>query len=278
MSADTISQREVDFLHAAADYLENPSYLIRLGNTLGKPVQELARRVLPEKVASVAEAALRRAMGLAIITIPGDQDDEREFREAHDSANWTGFWHKMSTVATGFGGGLFGLSGLAIELPITTGILFRSIAAVAGELGEDLREPAVRLECLSVFSQGGPGDDVLESSYLATRLAVAQLIEEAARFVSRETAQAVAEAMARGSTRSSSTSSPAWPPASTSRCRRSSWPRACHCSAASAGRSSTPLLPSTSTPSPAIISASASWNGSTAGSLSRPPTAPSGGA
>ena len=191
------------FLRDAANYLENPSFLMRVANVVGKPLEEiagLAGRLVPARVAVVANAALKRTMRLAVGTIWAGHPKERRLRAAYAAAGWTGLWHQLATVGTGFGGGFFGLPALAVELPVTTGILFRSIAAIADDFGEDLRDPAVRLDCLSVFSHGGTGrgEEAMESSYLTARLAMATLVEDAARFVARESAEAVADAMARG--------------------------------------------------------------------------------
>jgi hypothetical protein len=86
-----------------------------------------------------------------------------------------------------------------VELPVTTGLMLRSIAAIAADFGEDLRDPAVRLECLSVFSHGGGGsNDAMESSYLTTRVALGRLLQEAAAFLAAHTGREVSEAVARG--------------------------------------------------------------------------------
>ena len=98
-------------------------------------------------------------------------------------------------------GGVFGLPGLAIELPITTGIMLRSIGSVAQELGADLNDTAIRLECLSIFSYGGPapGDDAMESSFYAARAAMANLIAHAAASVAGKAPAAIAAGVADGS-------------------------------------------------------------------------------
>jgi hypothetical protein len=78
--------------------------------------------------------------------------------------------------------------------------MFRSIASIADDFGEDLTDPAIRLECQTAFSHGGPGpdDDAMESTYLTARLAMASLVVNAARFLARETAEGITEAIARG--------------------------------------------------------------------------------
>jgi hypothetical protein len=90
----------------------------------------------------------------------------------------------MTTAALGVAGGMAGLAGAAVELPITTGVMFRSIAAIAETFGEDLRDPLIQIECLSVFGFGTPSGEKGETStYLASRLALALAATEAAQFV-----------------------------------------------------------------------------------------------
>jgi hypothetical protein len=194
----TLTDRDVQFIRQAVRYLENPSYLMRLAAAVGQPMEALARRVVPDKVKEVVNTALSKAMDLALGTVGSRAHPDVDFREAHARATRTGFWHKVATAVTGGGGGMFGLPGLAVELPVTTSIMFRSIAAIAGSYGADLADPAVRLECLSIFSYGGPnpGDDAFESTYFATRLAMAALIRDAAAALSRTSTRTFVEQMA----------------------------------------------------------------------------------
>jgi hypothetical protein len=65
-----------------------------------------------------------------------------------------------------------------VELPISTTLLLRQIAAEAAAAGEDPRALETGAECLKVFALGGPGaaDDATETGYFATRLALAQFL------------------------------------------------------------------------------------------------------
>lgn len=199
MSNPPIPAPDVEFLRAAARYLESPSYLMKLAEAIGQPVQKLAEKVVPTRVADLGKAALRRAMFLAADTVVSSPAGD-EFEKAYNTSGWTGFWHRLAVTATGGVGGAFGLPGLALELPVTTGILFRSIAAIADDFGEDLRKPEIRLDCLSVFCYGGPGpnDEAMDATFITTRLAMNTLVREAAEFMASRSSQAVAEALARG--------------------------------------------------------------------------------
>jgi hypothetical protein len=96
-----------------------------------------------------------------------------------------GYRHSVTTGLTGGVGGLFGTLGLCVELPLTTCVMLRSMAAIAGVYGEDLRDPAVRLECLSLFGMGAPSpaDDEMDSSYLTIRASLGTMVQHAAKFV-----------------------------------------------------------------------------------------------
>lgn len=81
-------------------------------------------------------------------------------------------------------GGAFGLVALAVELPISTTIMLRSIADIARSEGEDLKSRESQLSCLEVFALGGPNksDDAAESGYFGIRSALAAAVTDAAKF------------------------------------------------------------------------------------------------
>ena len=192
--------RELRFLQEAAEYLERPSLLFRLAEAIGQPLEKIAARVVPARVDELVGQVMKKAMTWASATVVPTDDVDRSFERAYDRAVWKGLWHQLSTVVTGGVAGLFGFPGMAVELPVTTAIMFRSIAAIAEEFGEDVLDPAVRLECLSVFSYGGSrtDNDTMNSSYLTSRIAMSQLIRDAAQFVAKANAQTIAEAVERG--------------------------------------------------------------------------------
>jgi hypothetical protein len=82
-------------------------------------------------------------------------------------------------------GGAFGLPALAIELPATTVIMFRSIADIARSEGEDVQRIETRLACLEVFALGGSSgkDNVSESGYYAVKALLAKQVSEAAKYI-----------------------------------------------------------------------------------------------
>ncbi|HET8725097.1 MAG TPA: EcsC family protein [Anaeromyxobacteraceae bacterium] len=163
-------------LAGAREVLENPGLAVRLTDLLGRPV-EAAVAALPaaasRQIRLATSAALQRALSVALRTLDGDPDPP---------ADWL---HRLAAGAAGAGGGAFGLAGLAVELPLSTGLMLRAIADHARAQGEDLSQPAARLECLAVFAYGSPraADDAADAGYFAARAALARSVSEAAEWI-----------------------------------------------------------------------------------------------
>jgi hypothetical protein len=99
--------------------------------------------------------------------------------------------HSALPSASGAVGGAFGIAALAIELPVSTAIMLRAIAAIAREEGEDLADPRTGLACLEVFALGraGPnGAEGVEGGYFAVRTALARGLAQAADVVLNKSA------------------------------------------------------------------------------------------
>lgn len=195
---DALSDSETKFIRDAVAFLEQPSRLIQVAAIVGKPAEWLMQAA-PKRAGNVAEYALRACMDWVAGTVV--LPEERPFKKALDASWWSGFYTRLSAGVSGAIGGAFGLPGLAIELPITTAIMLRSVAAIASEFGANLTDPGVRLECLSIFSFGGPNpnDDQMDSAFFTSKAAMAAAIKEAARCVAGKTPAAIAAAVADGS-------------------------------------------------------------------------------
>jgi hypothetical protein len=164
-------------LREAAANLEDPSFIVEIANFIGVPVQRLVR-ALPDKYAErtheITQRAILKALRVAVNSLgspaPAGLADRR---------------HVAATVVSGGVGGLFGLPGTLIELPVTTVIMLRSIADIARREGEDLDDPQARLACLEVFALGGrsPSDDSADAGYFAVRAALGKAVSDAARFL-----------------------------------------------------------------------------------------------
>jgi hypothetical protein len=171
---------------------------MRMTSMVGRPLEKAAGK-LPEKVQEITQSALRKALETAIRTLQPTPPEtaDRDLASASEAASRTGFWHKMTTAALGMAGGMAGLAGAAVELPMTTGVMFRSIAAIAETFGEDMKDPLIQLECLSVFGYAAPAGDKGETStYLASRLALSLATSEAAQFVKVNLERPVAQQVA----------------------------------------------------------------------------------
>lgn len=189
---------DLAFLKEAVNYLESPSYLIRLTNAVGAPLQALASRVIPQRVKALGNHAIRGVMNMAVDTVE-QKGADANFEAACQNSGHMGHWHRLAATATGGLSGALGFTGLAVELPLTTGIMFRSIAAIAREFGEDLSTAEARMQCVTVFSHGGPSpaDDAMDASYISARIGMTTLIRDAAEFVTSKGAQAAMEALAK---------------------------------------------------------------------------------
>jgi len=87
-------------------------------------------RGLYARIGEVTQAALMKALDVAVNTL--------EKKNVERPAN---FWHKGVVAATGAVGGFFGLTALALELPVSTTLMLRSIADIARSQGEDIADP-----------------------------------------------------------------------------------------------------------------------------------------
>lgn len=198
-----ISPADLAFIERAADYLADPSFLMRVANLLGKPVEAVAQRLpatLRDSVAGLVEKALIQALEGAMLTLP-QAGNARPLDDLSADTGWTRFTHNMAAGVTGALGGTFGLKALAVELPITSTIILRNIASVAMSLGEDASDPMFKLQCLSVFSiaMDKEGElSAMESSYYATRVALARLMRETSQYVVRVTSTELARDLAAG--------------------------------------------------------------------------------
>ena len=166
-------------LEAAVDNLESPTWTARLTDFVGMPIEWAVAR-LPAKayqmVSSATSSAVQKALGAAVSTM--------DRRRRGSPQRWL---HLGAAAASGGVGGFFGLPGLAVELPISTVVMLRSIADVARSEGEDLGTVDAQLACVQVFGLGGRSgrDDGAETGYYAVRIGLARAISEAAELIAR---------------------------------------------------------------------------------------------
>jgi hypothetical protein len=171
-----LSAEDQAALAQAKKSLENPGVVARLASAVGQPIEGLVR-MLPEGARGVVADAVRKAMEGALAAALKTTSKKRPAAGRSSDR-----MHQAMVGATGAVGGFFGLPGLAIELPVSTTLMLRSIADIARSQGEDLGSAQARLECLTVFALGGAAgaDDAAESAYFAVRAALAKAVAEAA--------------------------------------------------------------------------------------------------
>lgn len=173
-------EEEIEQMRWAKFVLENPSLTAKITNYIGKPIEK-GMELLPEGwQASIQNATIKSLMSAlktAIVTMDSSYNGSASPRI-----------HKMLSALSGAAGGAFGLLALAIELPVSTVIIFRSIADIARSKGEDISSIESKLSCLQVFALGGDSksDDATETGYFAVRAAFARSITEAAKYIAEK--------------------------------------------------------------------------------------------
>lgn len=195
-------------LKQAKQTLEHHGLADRLTELIGAPITA-SIKLLPgfagDTLNSVINKSLKAALEVALKTL-GEETTAGKPRL---------LGHKLMAGLTGAAGGAFGLSTVAIELPVSTVLILRSIADIARSQGEDLKDINTRLACLEVFAIDGgraqqtekattgagksagaeksgktdeisdPGkiNDETEIGYFAVRAAMSKQIADASKYV-----------------------------------------------------------------------------------------------
>ena len=174
-----MKENDTASLRKAKNLLENPGLAIKISNRLGTPIEKGMEK-LPKKfhngVIEATQTALGKAADIAIYSM-----------NPSDSESSYSFLHKIGVSLTGAAGGLFGLPALAVELPISTTIMLRSIADIARNEGEDIASEDAKAACIQVFGLGGPSksDDAAEMGYFAVRAALSKSVAKGTPFILR---------------------------------------------------------------------------------------------
>jgi hypothetical protein len=181
----TLSELDREALFAAVCRLERQSFASRIAALAGRPIGLVSRALPAPASALVAKAtalALENALDIALFSL---REPPLKVRRRRGRA-----FHSVLACASGAIGGAFGLTAIAIELPVSTAIMLRAIAAIAQSEGEDLADPPARLACLEVFalgaaaaSGGRPNED-----YFAIRDRLTPRVVEVADFAIDKTA------------------------------------------------------------------------------------------
>ena len=177
-NVSTLSQADRTDLRRAKRLLENPGLAARIANTLGTPIEKLFA-ALPAGASQAIQTATTKSLNAAVRAAVSGMDDTPK-----TPVDWK---HTAAVATTGAVGGAFGFAALAIELPISTVIMLRSIADIARSEGHSVKSLEVQLACVEVFALGGPSrkDDAVESAYFAARMAMAKAVTEAAQHIAQ---------------------------------------------------------------------------------------------
>jgi len=178
-----LSEEEFARVIAAAEiYLSSRSILSSVIATLGNVVQRglaMVRADWREPITAKIHETLVLLQGAAVWNM--DDDPGRAPKD----------WLFLATViASGIAGGAGGLPTLLVELPITTGLMLRSIADIGRAHGGRIEDPLFRATCIEVFAYGTPiEEDDEELTFLAARLGAVKVAEATAEMITKVAAR-----------------------------------------------------------------------------------------
>jgi hypothetical protein len=169
-----MTAREERAVQRAVAILEGKSFVSRLSDITGEPLTQVLKHLpmpVTNRINRAVRAALAQALDVAVYKMGSTGLPEPPPA-----------LFQLFSGLTGGVSGFFGLGALAVELPVTTTLMLRSIAGIAVRNGEQLQQPESRLACLEVFALGSPGKPGVsaETSYYATRAFLAKTVSEAA--------------------------------------------------------------------------------------------------
>jgi hypothetical protein len=163
-------------LKSAVKSLESPNLAARIADVAGVPVNRILGflpKTVNRQLSAMVRSAVMKGLDVAVDTL----------EETPPAAPATGFSSFLAGVAGGVSG-MFGLGALAVELPLTTTFMLRSIAEIAQHEGEDLSQLEARLACLEVFAYGTKrNDETVDVGYYAARTLISKYTNEVAAYI-----------------------------------------------------------------------------------------------
>ena len=163
-------------LEVAVKHLESSNFAAELADYAGVPVNRvlgLLPKAANKQLSALVRDAVMRGLDVAIDTL----DDKPPLSPAN----------RFSSFLVGITGGVsgvFGFGALAIELPLTTTLMLRSIAEIAQHEGEDLSQIEARLACLEVCAFGTKrAGDNLDVGYYAARALISKYTSDVAALI-----------------------------------------------------------------------------------------------
>ena len=161
---DKTYSNQIDALVERHRRAEGP--LIKIANYAGGRVESIFSK-LPKEF----DVHLQRVIQTALDT---SYDISGSVKSNTAKFKVPSYFHKLAVTLSGGLGGFTGLPGSIAELPITITTMLASFQKIAEEYGFDRDEVETRLECLQIFSMGGPLDDDrdIDLSFLSARFAL----------------------------------------------------------------------------------------------------------
>lgn len=198
-----MNEQEKEFIKTAYDFLENPSFITKVTDYLGKPV-EATVNLLPQKLQTkltyASELALRKSLIMASKTLLTTKDTE-ELSYQLNSGKVSRLGHNIAAATTGALGGFFGGPGALLELPITTTLIMRSILSQGQNYGELTKEELLT-NALYIFSLGSDHsdlDDDMSSAYYSSRIAMEMTLKRASEYIATHSPSHVLKSIESGS-------------------------------------------------------------------------------
>lgn len=173
----TLTQADLESLRLAKDILEHPGLTAQITHVIGTPIEAGLKRLpqkFHQKLGAALEGVLLKIANTAAYTMK-DGSEAAPYKKLH----------MLGAAVSGGVAGFFGPWAMLAEVPVTTGIIFRSIAEIARSEGESIKDVGTRMACVEVFALGGKSatDDATESGYYAVRATLAQQVRAATEFL-----------------------------------------------------------------------------------------------
>lgn len=148
----------------ARRYSDAGGLVMEILATIGGSAEGLVARLpgfIRHRLDDITLLALNRAFDAAT----------RSRRYVRDRGDW---FNRLASTVSGAAGGLAGLPGAIVELPLTVTMLLRAILEIAAEHGLDPDSEEIRIEALRVFAVAGPmsEDDGTDLGLLAAKLTI----------------------------------------------------------------------------------------------------------
>ena len=177
-----LTDSDLTTLSDSFEQLENPSLAIRMSSAVGMPVEAVTRELGKRAPAAVVDAVSSSTHKAIEFVLQSSMRSIKDEGQAPASPRL----HTAAAMTTGAVAGFFGIHTLIVELPLTTGIMFRSIADIARAEGESPKDAETILNCMQVFAMGSrmsEKDDAAESSYYGVRVALSKAVTDALQYV-----------------------------------------------------------------------------------------------